>query len=74
MAVFWDVALCSVIDIDQLFRVLTAAIIRAMKEAVSSSQTFISIFRTTQCNIQEDRHHLVIIITFIYVDYSKESA
>jgi hypothetical protein len=43
MAVCWDIAPCSVVDIDRRFK-------RA------SSATSVNICQTTQCNIPEDSH------------------
>jgi hypothetical protein len=48
MAVFWSVALCSVVDIDRL--------ITLMMEAVSSSEMLVNIYQATWCNIPEDSH------------------
>jgi hypothetical protein len=45
LAVFWDVALCSVADIYLL-----------MMEAVSSPETPLNIYHTTRRNIPEDSH------------------
>jgi hypothetical protein len=42
MTVFWDVAPCSLVEIDRCFEVLTASIIwliALMMEAVSTSET-----------------------------------
>jgi hypothetical protein len=70
MAVLWDVAPCSLVetgwhfrDIDCLHQtdiseVLIVSIIRAMMEAVSTSETSVSFYDTTQHNTQEDRHIL----------------
>jgi hypothetical protein len=46
MAVFWDVATCSLADI------------ALMKVAVSSSGTSVNTYRTAQYNITEDSHLL----------------
>jgi hypothetical protein len=54
MAAFWDVKPCSLVDITDISEVLTA--ITLMMEAVSSSETSVSIYHTTQCNIPEDSH------------------
>jgi hypothetical protein len=44
MAVFWNVAPCSLVDFDRFSEELTAFIIRAMiMEAASSSETVVSI-------------------------------
>jgi hypothetical protein len=51
MIVFWDVALCSLIEIDQHF-------IALMMEAVSTSEMLVNFYQTTQCNIPEDSHLL----------------
>jgi hypothetical protein len=59
MAVFWDVALCSLVDINQCLRGAPnprCYIITLMKEAVSFSEMSVNIFWSTQRNIQEDCH------------------
>jgi hypothetical protein len=56
MTVFWDVAPCSLTEIDQGFRGASASIIGAMMEAVSTSQTLVSFCETTWRNIPEDSH------------------
>jgi hypothetical protein len=57
MAVFWDVAPCSVVDTD-VSKKLTASIIRVMMmmEAANSSETSVNIYKTTWHNIPEDNH------------------
>jgi hypothetical protein len=60
MTVFWVVALCSLVDIDQ--RVRGAYCLRhhgdgiLMMEAVSCSETSVNIYHSTWCNIPEDSH------------------
>jgi hypothetical protein len=50
MTVLWDVAPCSLVDIYRRFR-------RAlMMEAVSTSETLVSVYQTTRRNIPEDSH------------------
>jgi hypothetical protein len=49
MTVFWDVATCSLVEIDRRF-------IALMMEAVSSSEMLVSIYQTTRRNIPEDSH------------------
>jgi hypothetical protein len=58
MAVFfWDIAPCSLVEIDRLLEVLTAYITVALvMEAVSSSETSFSCYLTTRRNIPEDSH------------------
>jgi hypothetical protein len=55
MAVFWDVALCSVVDLDQLF-------IALMVEAVSISETSVSIYQETWRNIPADSHFHIVTV------------
>jgi hypothetical protein len=56
MTVFWNVSPCSLVDIDRRFRGLTASIIKAMTEAVRTSETSASIYQTTLCDIPEGSH------------------
>jgi hypothetical protein len=57
MAAFWDVALCSVVDIYRLLEELTASFTRVLiMEAVNSSESPVNIHQTTWCNIPEDSH------------------
>jgi hypothetical protein len=63
MAVFWDVAPCSLVDIDRCFRGAyclhyqgVSSLTTLMMEAVSSSETLLNIYQTTWCNIPEDSH------------------
>jgi hypothetical protein len=51
IAVFWDVAPCSLSDIDRRFSTNTLT-----KESVSSSQTLVSIYHSTRCYIPPDSH------------------
>jgi hypothetical protein len=57
LAVFWDVT-CSLLDIDRVSQVLTAAtIIVALKmEAVSTPETSINFHQTAWHNIPKDSH------------------
>jgi hypothetical protein len=50
MAVFWDVTACSLIHIDRRFR-RAYYLIAQMMEAVSTSETSVSTYLTTQRNI-----------------------
>jgi hypothetical protein len=50
MTVFWDVFPCSLLEIDRCFRGSSAL----MKEAVKTSETFVSFYQTTRFNIQEN--------------------
>jgi hypothetical protein len=52
MAVFLDVALCSLVGIDHVSEVLIAL----MMETVRTSEMLVSFYWTTQCNIPEDSH------------------
>jgi hypothetical protein len=60
MAVFWNVAHVVWEILTNVSEELTASIIRVMSllmmEAVSSSETSVNIYQTTQCNISEDSH------------------
>jgi hypothetical protein len=58
LTVFWDVALCSLVETNQHFRgeVLTATTITLMMETVSTSETSVSFYKTTWCNIPEGSH------------------
>jgi hypothetical protein len=47
--VFWDVAPCSLLEIDRRF-------IALMMEAVSTSETSVNSYETTGRNIPEDNH------------------
>jgi hypothetical protein len=58
MAVFWDVAPCSLVDIDRRFRCAYCLHHQAlMTETVSTSETSANIYQTTRRNIPEDGHH-----------------
>jgi hypothetical protein len=50
MAVFWDVASCSLVEIDR------STIIALMMEAVSTSETSATFYQTARRNIPEDSH------------------
>jgi hypothetical protein len=53
MAVFWDVALCSLVEVSRR----SASIIIAMKEeAASTSETSVNVYQTTRRKFPEDRH------------------
>jgi hypothetical protein len=60
MAVFCDVAPCSLVDNDRHFRGASCLIVRVrvtlMMEAVSSSEILVIIYQTTRCDIPEDTH------------------
>jgi hypothetical protein len=47
MTVFWDVAGCSLVETDRVSEMLIATIIRAMMEAVSTSEMSVSFYGTT---------------------------
>jgi hypothetical protein len=50
--VFWDVALCSLIEVCRRFR----GAIAMMMEAVSTSETSVNFYQTTWRKIPEDSH------------------
>jgi hypothetical protein len=57
MAVFWDVAPCSLAEIDRRFRGAYCLHHQDLiMEAVSTSETLISFYETARRNIQEDRY------------------
>jgi hypothetical protein len=63
MTVFWDVALCSLIEIYHFSEVLTSSFIGAMMKAVSTSETLVNFYQIAWCNIPEDSHlHSGVII------------
>jgi hypothetical protein len=53
MAVFWDVALYSLVGIADVSEVFAASIIVLMLEAVSTSEPSVSFWKTARSNIQE---------------------
>jgi hypothetical protein len=48
MTDFWDVAACKLADVSAM---LTVFIVRTMIEAVSISETSVSFYKSTQCNL-----------------------
>jgi hypothetical protein len=77
MAVFWDVALCSLAYIDRRFRghyclhnhgeslwllPTTSMWITLTMKAVSSSGTLVKIYQTTRCNSQENSHSTLVAV------------
>jgi hypothetical protein len=56
MAVFGDVAPCSLVDTGHVSWELTASVITLTTEAVTSSETSVNIYQTTWCYIPEDSH------------------
>jgi hypothetical protein len=58
MAVFWDVVLTDASE------ELTASIMRAMMEAVTSFETSVSIYQTAHCWIPEDINLLLFLRGF----------
>jgi hypothetical protein len=52
MAIFWDVAPCSLVDNDQHFKVIIAL----MKKTTSFSETMVNIDQTTWYKIPEASH------------------
>jgi hypothetical protein len=60
IAVFWDVAPCSLVILTDVSEVLTVSNIRVitlMMEATSTSETSVNIYQTTRRNIPEGSHH-----------------
>jgi hypothetical protein len=62
MIVFWVVAVCSIVNIDRHFRCnycnqqqSPSTLISLMKEAVRTSETSVSFYDPTRCNISHDR-------------------
>jgi hypothetical protein len=53
MAVFWDVAPCSVVEIDRRFR---RGLIALMMKAVSTSETSVNFYQRIRHNIPEESH------------------
>jgi hypothetical protein len=61
MVVFWDVAPCSLVEIDRRFRAIALTI-----EAVSTSETSAILYQTKRCNILEDNHlHVGLFIIYL---------
>jgi hypothetical protein len=59
MGVFWDVAPCNLDAVDGISEVRTASIIRAMMEAVLTSETSVYSIETTRRYIREEfRPHI----------------
>jgi hypothetical protein len=56
MTVFWEVAPCSLVEIELHFRGAYASIITLMMEAVSTFETLVSFCQTTRRDIPEDSH------------------
>jgi hypothetical protein len=56
MTVFWDVAPCSLVEVYQRFG--GACFLTLMMEAVSTSETLVNFYLTTQRNNPEDSHLL----------------
>jgi hypothetical protein len=52
MAVFWDVALCSQVELYRHFR--DTSYLQVMMEAVSTSETSITFYEISRRNIPED--------------------
>jgi hypothetical protein len=55
MTVFWDVALCVLVEVD-ISEVLTAFIIGLMLEAASTFEMSVTFFQNSQCSIPEDSY------------------
>jgi hypothetical protein len=56
MAVFWDVALCSLVEVYRCFRDACCRAIALMMEAAITSETSVNFHQTTRCNNPEDSH------------------
>jgi hypothetical protein len=57
MAVFWDVAPCSLVEVTDVKEALAASIIRALiMDAASTSETSVNLYQTTRHNISADSH------------------
>jgi hypothetical protein len=58
MTVFWDVALCSLVEVYDFSEMLAASISRVnlMMEAASTSETLVDFYQTTRSNNSEDSH------------------
>jgi hypothetical protein len=54
MTAFWDVSLCSLVEMTGVSEVHTAPIIRTMTGVVSISETSVSFYQTAQSNIPEE--------------------
>jgi hypothetical protein len=69
MAVFWDVAPCSLVDTDRRFRgaycLHHQGLITLMMDAVSSSETLVNIYQTTRSNFSEDSHLYKCLFLFV---------
>jgi hypothetical protein len=72
MDVFWDAALNSLTDTDQLSKQLTAFIIMVMTEVVCSSGMWRRIYWSTSSHISQDSHfHIQHYENFTYHRYWK---
>jgi hypothetical protein len=73
MTVFWDVALCSLVDVYDVSEVLAASIIRAMMKAASTSEASVNFYQITRRNITEDSpFHVLILLFFFYGEQGNE--
>jgi hypothetical protein len=64
MTVFFDVALCNLVEIDYRSEVLAASIIIAMMlESVCTSETSVSSYQITRRNVTEDIFILDVVRT-----------
>jgi hypothetical protein len=55
MTVFWDVAPCSLVEIDRRFRGAYCLYHQGRVEAVSTSETSVNLYKATRRNILERR-------------------
>jgi hypothetical protein len=62
MTVFWDIVLCSLIEINLCYEMLAL-----MMQAVSTSETSVNFYQTTWRNIPEDSHLLAKIMFLCYM-------
>jgi hypothetical protein len=56
MPAFWDVEPCSLEESANVSKVLTVSIVRAMMEAVNTSETSAYFYQATRRNIPKDNH------------------
>jgi hypothetical protein len=58
MTAFWDIASCSLVEVDRRFRVLTVSVIRRYQEAVRMSRSKMAVFWVVApCSLVEIYQH-----------------